>query len=289
MSQMTLHIRCRQIGTADIDGVVKLLTTGFRVRSRNFWVRAFKRLTEHSTPQGFPKYGYLLECNEIPVGVIILIFSRIALNGETRIRCSVSSWYVEPPFRSYATLLTAHALRHKHVTYFNITPRPDTLPILEAQGYVRYCLGRYVTVPALSPWSHGSHVKVVTCDISPGQGLQSSEIELLLAHSNYGCISLICSSSGIRHPFVFLPLRKAGLLHFLFLVYCRHLEDFVRFAGQLGRFLACRGFPLVVVDSNGPIDGLVGRYSERTPRYFKGPDQPRLGDWAYSERVMFGI
>jgi hypothetical protein len=75
---------------------------------------------------------------------------------------------------------------------------------------------------------------------------------------------------------------------FAYLAYCRRLDDFVRFAGPLGRFLAKRGFPFVVLDANGPIEGLIGKYSDGAPKYFKGPDQPRLGDIAYTERVMFG-
>src|SRR5205823_4624665 len=105
---------------------------------REFWIRALNRLKAHPTPPGCPKYGYLLECRGAPVGVLLLISSAIDANGNTRIRCNVSSWYVEPAFRSYAAMLVSHALKYKHVTYFNITPNRSTLPILEAQGYVRY-------------------------------------------------------------------------------------------------------------------------------------------------------
>jgi hypothetical protein len=43
-----------------------------------------------------------------------------------------------------------------------------------------------------------------------------------------------------------------------------------------------------VVDANGPIPGLVGRYSEaRGRKYAKGPHVPRLGDLAYTEGVFF--
>jgi hypothetical protein len=284
-------IRCREITSADLDGIVNLLTSGFRHhhRTRDFWVRALKRLSEHPTPPGFPKYGYLLECKGTRVGVSLLIFSSILVNGETRIRCNTSAVYVEPAFRGYAAMLVSRALRHKHVTYFNITPVPHTLPILEAQGYVRYCAGRFVSVPALSAWSYGSRVKAVAPDTCPDEDLPSSEIELLLAHARYGCMSLTCSSANRRHPFVFMTRRKFGLVPYAYLAYCRDLEDFVRFAGPLGRFLAWRGFPLVVLDSNGPVRGLVGTYSAASPKYFKGPDQPRLGDLAYSERVMYDV
>jgi hypothetical protein len=86
-----------------------------------------------------------------------------------------------------------------------------------------------------------------------------------------------------------LPRHKFGVAGFAYLGYCRGLDDFVRFAGPLGRFLALRGFPLVVLDANGPLKGLVGWYSDGAPKYFQGPDQPRLGDIAYSERALFGV
>src|SRR6516162_9820014 len=254
---MALRIRCRQIASADIDGVVNLLTSGFRIRSRDFWVRAFQRLSEHATVPGFPKYGYLLEAQGTPVGVVLLIFSSIVVNGELKIRCSMSSWYVEPAFRAYGAILGSQALKHEHVTYFNITTGPHTLPILEAQGFERYCDGRFVAVPALSMRSKCSCLEVVTPDICADEDLPSSEIELLLAHARYGCISVACSSADGRHPFVFLSLRKAGA-HYAYLAYCRDVEEFVRFAGPLGRFLARRGLPLVVLDANGPINALIG-------------------------------
>jgi hypothetical protein len=285
------EVRCREIDTADIDGIVNLLTRGFRHHhnTRVFWRRALKRLSEHLTPQGLPKYGYFLECKGTAVGAILLIFSSVLVNGEPKIRCNVSSWYVEPEFRGYAAMLVSRALRHKHVTYFNITPAPHTLPMLEAQGYVQYCAGRIISVPALCSRSNGTRVKAVEPDTRPDEDLPSNEIELLLAHARYGCMSLICNSASGRHPFVFTTRRKFGLVPYAYLAYCRNLEDFTRFAGPLGRFLAWRGYPLVVLDSNGPIRGIIGAYSAAFPKYFKGPDQPRLGDLAYSERVIFGV
>lgn len=283
------RIRCREIAEGDIDGVVNLLTRGFRTRRRDFWVRAFRRLAEHQAPCGFPRYGYLLESAGTPVGVLVLLFASMIVDGEERVRCNVSSWYVEPEFRSYATMLVSRALKHKQVTYINVTPGPHTLPILEAQGYVRYCEGRFIAVPALSAHSEHACVEVVAPDIRAGADLSLPEIKLLRAHAKYGCISLICSAADGNHPFVFAVRRKFGLLPFAQLVYSRDLDEFVRFAGVLGRFLARRGIFLAVVDSNGPVAGLVGWYGGPQPKYFKGPHKPRLGDLAYSERAMFGV
>jgi hypothetical protein len=73
------------------------------------------------------------------------------------------------------------------------------------------------------------------------------------------------------------------------LIYCRDLNDFVRFARPVGWFLALRGSPLVLIDANGPIRGLVGKYFEGiAPKYFRGPVQPCLGDLAFTEAALFG-
>jgi hypothetical protein len=74
------------------------------------------------------------------------------------------------------------------------------------------------------------------------------------------------------------------------LIYCRDIADFVRFAAPLGRFLALRGEFLLMLDANGPIPGLVGRFfRDKMPKYFKGQQQPRLGDLAYTEIAVLGV
>jgi hypothetical protein len=69
------------------------------------------------------------------------------------------------------------------------------------------------------------------------------------------------------------------------------MDDFVRFARPIGLFLARHtGRFLVLLDANGPIQGLVGKYFVgKANRYFLGSDPPRLGDLAYTEISLFGI
>jgi hypothetical protein len=291
MSMKPSPVRRREIATGDIGAIIDLLTAGFRTdkRQRSFWERAQARLSEHRTPLGYPKYGYLLEHDGTPVGVILMIYSTIITGGRPHIRCSISSWYVKPTFRPYASLLTSQVFQQQEVTFFNITPVYNTYTLAQVMGYRRYCSGRFVAVPLLARRFRGVRVQAVTTDISADDSLSSFETQLLLDHRSYGCISVTCSSAGRRHPFVFRRHRKAGLALFAILAYCRNLEDFVRFARPLGRYLALRGMPVVVVDANGPIAGLPGRYFDGSPKYFRGPEPPRLGDMAYSERVLFDL
>jgi hypothetical protein len=74
------------------------------------------------------------------------------------------------------------------------------------------------------------------------------------------------------------------------LIFCRDVFDFVRFAGPIGRLLARRGRPFVIIDANAPIPELLGWYGRRKmPKYFRGPQPPRLGDLAYTEHAVLGV
>ena len=71
--------------------------------------------------------------------------------------------------------------------------------------------------------SYGCRVKAVASDIRPDEDLPASEIELLLAHSSYGCLSLTLQLGKRQSvcPFVFMPRKKFGLVPFAYLAYCR--------------------------------------------------------------------
>ena len=95
-----------------------------------------------------------MENDGTAVGAILQIFSTLRSGGAgadvTTTRCNVSSWYVDPAFRSYAPLLVSQALKRKGVTYLNVSSIPHTRPIVEAQGYLRFSNGVFVALPCLS-------------------------------------------------------------------------------------------------------------------------------------------
>ena len=278
-------IRVREIAAIDINGVIDTLSRGFPWRSRRLWTRVLARLARRSTPEGLPKFGYLLESGGVVVGAILLISSRMP-NGS--IRCNVSSWCVDRSHRTYAGFLAAKALSHKNVTYLNITPAPHTRPIAQAQGYSQYSGGLFIALPALNLF--GRKARIVAFDPRDAGDVEPFERDLLLEHAEYGCISLWVETSEGRHPFVFRPRALKGVPGCAQLVYCRNIDEFVRYAGPIGRYLAIRGRPFVVVDANGPIAALVGKYLDgKMPKFFRGPNCPRLGDLAYTETAMFGV
>ena len=283
-------IRCRQIEAGDVAAVAELLQRGFPSRKRRFWQRALDELTRREPPPGLPKYGYLLETDGRLVGAILMICSAMRIGDSLAPRCNLSSWYVEPAFRAYAPLLVSHALRHKEVTYTNVSAAPHTWPIIEAQGFSRYSDGLFVCLPALQRMSGGEKVEVSGAQAPPAQAIDAFERDIVLQHAERGCIGLWCVSGGRAYPFVFRPRLVKGFIPCAQLIYCRDIADFVRFAGPIGRYLLRRGRSIVIVDANGPIPGLIGIFrGDSMPKYFKGPQRPRLGDLAYTEYAILGV
>jgi hypothetical protein len=286
-------IRCREIAGTDIDAVADLLTRGFVGRSREYWMQGLRRQAAREVPKGYPRFGYMLDHDALPVGVLLLLYTSRIDGSEIAIQCNLSSWYVEPAFRNYAPLLTKIAQRNKEVTYLNISPATWTWPIIEMQGFNSYCSGLFFSIPALSRVAPGMTVEIISPDTSAIEGLPQSGVELLTRHAHYGCVSLVCrTASDGPFPFILSPLRiRRGWLAppAMQLIYCRDTADYVRCAGAIGRALIRQGKISVILDANGPVPGLAGIFSRaRGRKYFKGPHRPRLADLTDTELVLYG-
>jgi hypothetical protein len=252
-----------------------------------------KRQATRDVPEGYPRFGYMLDHEGAPVGVLLLLYRARDEDGETAIRCNLSSWYVEPAFRNYAPMLTKIAQRHKEVTYVNISPASWTWRIIEAQGFRSYCSGMFVSFPALSRPAGGMTVEIVSRHVRELGGLSAKETALLARHAASGCLSILCRmADGHAFPFILQPMRiHRGRLAppAMQLIYCRDIADYITCAGTIGRRLLLRGKISVVLDANQRVDDLVGFYTERRGRkYFKGPHCPRLGDLSDTELVIYG-
>jgi hypothetical protein len=285
------EVRSRPIAAADLDAVARLLAQGFGFRrSRAFWQRVLDQLASRQPFEGLPKYGYVLESGGRPVGAILLIFSTPGTGGDPNaIRGNISSWYVEPAFRGYASFLSAQALRHKNVTYLNISPAPNTRPIVEAQGYTKYGNGLFIA-PALQWRRSNAAATILPFDRLPDAPYEAFEHGLLADHAGYGCISFWCVTAARAHPFVFRRRVAKGVLPCAQLIYCRDVADIAKFARPIGQYLIRNSCPLVVIDANERVPGFVGIYIDRLmPKYFKGLQRPRLGDLAYTEAALFGM
>lgn len=273
------RIHSREIVNSDLDQVAWLFTKALGF-SKRYFSQILETMTHISTPIGFPKYGYVLISDDVIVGAILMIFTTI---GSGAVRCHVTTWVVDPAYRPYAALFFSKALRYKDVTYLNILANPRSLPFIKLQGFSICSNGQFGAIPVLTKGSGDGPVKLVLADAVSNANVDAGEQELLLNHVKYGCTSLWCLTQESAHPFVFQP---RGTFPGVQLIYCRDVEEFVRFARPIGLFLALRGSFYVVVNSNGRIPGLVGKYFPGVlPLYFKGPP-PHIGDLAYTQFAL---
>jgi hypothetical protein len=271
--QQASRVRCRPIAESDLDGLADLLTRGFPRTCRSTWTRGFARWKNLPPIEGVPRYGYMLDSGFGPVGVVLLISSRRG----SQIVSNLSSWYVEPHWRTHSTLLISMATRLKHVTYLNVSPAPHTWRTLQAQGFAPYNFGRsaYFALPG----------RGVVSDII---GDNLPEAQLLRDHRDMGWISLTVQKDGIVSPFVLQPRRlDRPAARVMDVMFCRGADELRRCAPALARHFLARGNLGFLID--GDMDAMLSHYVEgKEPRYYKGPYRPILGDLAYTERALFG-
>ncbi|MDH2347361.1 acyl-CoA acyltransferase [Bradyrhizobium sp. SSUT77] len=292
------HIKVRLITDADIPAAIDLLTGGYGsgrvpgpVRPRSFWEDIFSCLSHRPLPaEELPRYGYVIDSDGVLVGILLLIFSTVWDNGKAKIRCNGLGLYVDPAFRLCAPQLIKKASDFKEATVLNLTPAKNTFRMIEALSYVRYCDGIFASIPLLGRARKEARVKVVDVHTKLDVRLDPHDRDLLLEHADCGCMSLWCITPQDAYPFVF-RIRQFNRVPCVHLVYCRNVDDFVRFARPIGLFLARHTWHiLVLLDANGPVHGLVGKYfAGKANRYFRGSDRPRLGDLAYTEIALFDI
>ena len=287
VNDVQLRVRRREIMDADLPGVVDVLLRGFPTRGRAHWERGLRRMGQRPALDGCPRYGFLLETGSGPVGVSLMLFDGGGAAGSARLRCNLSSWAVDPAFRMQAPLLVASALKRRDVTYTNISPAPHTWSTIEAQGFEAYARGQFVVLPLLARSRERVRVRR-----DAGAWRELPEAGLLDDHAGYGCLNLVVEAGDGLHPFVFLPFRaRSGRLPLplMQLIFCRDIAAVSRFSSALGAAMLPGGAVGIVMDAPPEPGGppLLGQV-RRGRRYFRGPDRPRLGDLAYTERVIFG-
>lgn len=285
-ARQPVRVRCRRMAEADLGQAAALLATGFPDRDAAGWTLVLDLLRERAAPNGVASLGVVLEAESALVGVLLTI-TRPAERGPAR--CNMSSWYVEPAFRGYASLLVTAATRDRSVTYVNVSAQRHTRATIEAQGFRRYADGVFVGLPLLA--THPlRRVRVVAGEPPAGVAVDPAERAVMRDHAGLDCLAVWCVADGEARPFLFL--RRAlvgGRVAAAHLVYCRDVADLARFGRPLGRFLARHGLFAAMVDANGPLPGLPGRFlDDRMPKYAKGAETPRLGDLAYTEAPLFG-
>ena len=107
-------LKVREIREADLPAIAALLNRGFAFRSIDYWLRGLERHADRPRPLGYPTFGYCLDLDGAPVGVILPIVGSAADVARTSSR----SFVKEPARRakgSFRALLSQARRRQRTV------------------------------------------------------------------------------------------------------------------------------------------------------------------------------
>ena len=270
----------REIEDADLGSVIALLTEGFPRRQDRFWRRGLENMRALPPVSGFPRFGYLIEEAEAVQGIILLLATQIEHEAP---RANIACWYVREPYRTKAPILYRLASMHDRMTYTNLTPASNVIPIVKAFGFRPYTMGVCLLTPgdALRPslgWS-------LPRDLTE----RASDIDTVAArHQAYGC--RVIRIAHDNHGFETVIYRIKWLKD---LLPCAQIlygtpNHVLEARGPLMRHLLGKAIPFALVDVDSATDiGDARLYAERNLRYSKG-GRPNAGDMLDSELALFG-
>jgi hypothetical protein len=285
--RIDVFMRIRPIVPEDRTAVVELLVEGFPSRSGNYWKAAFDFLAKQDTPANHLQFGSVMEHNAQLVGVLLLIWTPTNLLPEGQMRANLSSWYVKTEYRSLAAMLLAKVSRSAAVTYTNVSPAPNTIEICLALGFKQYSSGQSVCLPLLG---YNQSVTRVSRFEAGRSGLDPVDDAIAAKHVAMGCLAFVSQHEGKKCLFLFVRRKVKNWIPAAQLVFCDSIDAFRACARALGGALAKHGLLLIICDANGRLEQVPSIYFHgKVPKYFKGPDTPRIGDLSFTEIPVFGI
>ena len=285
---MTADSQIRPIGPADLPEVVTLLTEGFPGRPRAYWEVGLTRLGERAEPPGTEQYGYVIDHGGL-TGVILAISSDHATPEGPRVYTNISSWAVRPSSGILDALqLLRRAASAPEATVTTLSAVPDTLKMMRRLGFQCWTEGQVVGIGTASTGRAG----VLDLEAARAAGLDERRASVLANHAAMGCLTPCLQVRDGLTPLIFLPRRieRPVPVRAAQLIYCAHLTDLLPHTAVVWRWLAARGYPLMIVDASGPLPGIRGRYYPgRAAKYYRGPNPGMDCDHTYSEMVYLGF
>jgi hypothetical protein len=274
----------REITDDDLEAVRRLLVEGFPLRSEDYWTKGLANLRSLPRVKGFPRYGYVVDVDNAPQGLLLTITSDRGVHGA---RTHFSSWYVREGYRQFALLLFRHALELGNTTFINPSPSERVVPILKTFGFEPYTAGMLMldlTTAIRGRASRGAVGRVGLGDLA---GLPEGEREIAEDHLRMGC-DVLRLETDVRTGLLIHRRKWIKRVLPCSQVILADPELIIELAGSVMRALATRRSLLALCDVDQTAKPAIGRVSPRGIRYFKGTAPPAVGDLSYSELAVFG-
>jgi len=235
--------------------------------------------------------GYALTDRGRVVGFLGYLFSSREIQGRPTRFCNLSSWIVEPEYRSDSLKLLMPALKLREHTVTNLTPRPSVAKILEKVGFRELETGVRVVLPV--PWVGGRNCDVTTDREEIAKSLGRREAVLFRDHADLPCGHVLLRDSGRSCYLVHTKRRYRGIDF----THVHHVSDPDLLAGNVGsvRGILSRlnGTPVTMIDRRFlGTTAIPWSFSKDypAPLLYRSESVPREAiDNLYSELVLLRV
>lgn len=278
----------RELEDADLPALARLMADGFPRHSLEFWRDRLRRIAEREHPPGTPKLGYGIDADGLQ-GAALTLGSLHGPADRRQTLVNISSWTVRPSHRGAAAkALYRHATRAEGITFSNLSAAAHTLRTITACGFREGTAGQVLAIGTRRTGARSPRM-VATSDAGSA-GLAPERAETLRYHEARGCLAFCVELADRLAPLIFLPRRLLFGIPVAQLIYCERSGDLLDHSRAVQRELLRRGFPALLVDASGPVEGLVGRYFPgKAAKYYKGPALPYAVDHTHSEMIYIGF
>ena len=278
----------RELEKSDLLEATQVLAEGFPRASRDYWERCLSIIGDRERPPGTPQFGYGIEDGGL-MGVALALGSLHGPPDNPQTIVNISSWTVRPSHRGLpAKELFRHASSFDGMTYSDLSAASHTIKAITKLGFRENTAGQALAIgigkaPERSP-------RLIGVDEAELAGLPAQKVEMFRHHERYGCVVLCLELKDHVAPLIFLPRRIKGIFPLAQLIYCEKMSDFLDNSRVIYLWLLKRGFPALLVDASGPVDGLKGRYFPgKAAKYYKGEFPYHAVDHTYSEMIYIGF
>jgi len=279
--------KIRSIAEADLPAVITLMCESFPRRDRAYFEAGLRRLAAREIPEGCETYGYLID-DDGPKGAVLAISSWHGPPDARQLFVNISTWCVAPSHRGeMARELYRRAGARDDAVNTNLSAALHTLKTLDRFNFRPWTTGQFA---GFAFRSRRSRAAALTPEQALARGMPEHQFRKLDDHRKLGCLTVCLEANGRIVPLVLLRRQIQRIVPAAQLIYCEDVAWLLDHGGALMWWLRLRGRTGLILDSNGPPPGMLGRfYPGKAGKYIRGQDPAIDVDHTYSEMVYLGF
>lgn len=276
----------RAIREEDLPAVIDLYCEMFPGRDKPYFEAGLKAIAAREIPPGTETYGYLID-DDGPQGAILTISSWHGPPEARQLYINLSTWCARRTHLHLAREIYRLAGARDDTVNTNLSAALHTIKAVLKCGYQARTTGQFA---AFAARGRASKARVLTSKQAFAKGMPEHYRQLLADHERLGAVTACLEAEGRIRPLIMVRRKVRGFIPAAQLIYCEDTAWLYRNAHALFWWLRLHGLPALILDANGPVPQLFGRFFlGKGHRYVRGLEPDLDVDHSYSEMVYLGV